>query len=129
MGENDVWSETRSLLNTVVYDQSYIRRYSFVPPNVDVSKYVQAPFNFFLVIENAKVALPDSVLKELEFHTSKLKECLPANTESCVMDPSMVVKQYRKICCALEELGNFLSEKILFPALRGHYPSIEERSK
>ena len=133
MGEtkspSEVWEETGSLLNTVGYDQCYLRRYSFIPPNVDVSRYVQVPFNFFLAIDRAKVALPDSVLKELELHTSKIKECLSKIEETRDLVPSEVVSQYEKICCALEELGIFLSEKILIPALRAHFPGRKEESQ
>lgn len=120
-----IWEETYWLLNTIVYGEEYRSRWFNLPPIMDVSRYVEAPFHLYLAINNARVILPDSILKELETHTSKLKESLQKLTkeDAPYTDAQEVLGEYQKICCVLEELGIFLAEKILVPALRAHYPT------
>lgn len=139
MSENNRTSkaltEAWDLLNTIENDECYTRIWSSLPPYCNPQRWLKT-FAFVQIIHHAKIVIPDSVLKRVEFYNSAISErLLKIKNLSSSLEEDKKVSECGELCDESFGLGNdvgflgmALGENVICPALRGHFPPIEETS-
>ena len=134
-----VLEDTNSLLTTILNDERYYKPvWSLCSPTHDPGEVVFI-MTLVIMVEGARVVLPDSVLKEVESYNSKIRDTLlkpsdiffseakrdtsSQNPETLFPSEEFITKCVKLKSC-LNELWALLAKEVIETALRGHFPHI-----